>query len=100
MMTYLTVRMLADCLMFTGYCLLCRIRKQIYKSQTPEKICQKKKKETEIQVFLYKITFREMWIRSPLNNKDTKGKVKSRAKTGLKMKLTEISEEIWKVNLK
>lgn len=99
MMTYLTVGMLADCLMFTGYCLLCRIRQQIYKSQTPEKICQKKKK-TEIQVFLYKMTFRKMWIRSPLNNKDTKGNVKSRAKTGLKMKLTEISEEIRKVNLK
>lgn len=46
------------------------------------------------------MTFRKMWIRSPVNNKDTKGKVKSRAKTGLKMKLTEISEEIWKVNLK
>lgn len=71
-------------LMFIGYCLLCRIRQQIYKSHTPEKMCQKK---TEIQVFLYKMTFRKMWIRSPLNNKDTKGKIKSRAKTGLKMNI-------------
>lgn len=85
MTTYLTVGMLADCLMFTGYCLLCRIRQQIYKSQTPEKMSQRKK--TEIQVFLYKMTFRKMWIRSPLNNKDTNGKVKSRAKIGLKMNI-------------
>lgn len=45
MMTYLTVGMLADCLMFTGYCLLCRIRQQIYKSQTPEKNFVQKKKD-------------------------------------------------------